>query len=134
MSKSTIPNIKSIVPENYKRDPYELVLYAIPKYKFRLFFVTYDRDLDVIHYLKYEKKKNWLQPENSGIPIIDRCFIGLDEVTPSEFEKFYMYLTKDDHIEICCLKNNPCDICKNLGKSFNKGNSSNRIYRKLNLT
>ena len=65
--------------------------YAIPKYKFRLFFVTYDRDLDVIHYLKYEKRKNWLQPENSGIPIIDRCFITLDEVEPSEFEKYYMY-------------------------------------------
>ena len=45
---------KSKVPDNYKKDPYELVLYAIPKYKFRLFLVTYDRDLDVIHYLKYE--------------------------------------------------------------------------------
>ena len=48
---------KSKVPDNYKKDPYELVLYAIPKYKFRLFFVTYDRDLDVIHYLKYEKRR-----------------------------------------------------------------------------
>ena len=45
-----------------------------------------------------------------------------------------MYLTKDDHIELCCLKSDPCDICKNLGKSFKKSNSSNRVYGKLNLT
>ena len=40
----------------------------------------------------------------------------------------------------CCLwnfiflKSDPCDICKNLGKSFKKSNSSNRVYGKLNLT
>ena len=122
------------IPDDYKKDPYELKLYAFPEYRFRLFFVTYDRDIHVIHYLKHEKRKNWLKPENNGIPIIDRCFITLDEVLPSDFEKFYMFLTKDNCIETCCLKNDPCNICKNLGKYSKKGNSSNRVYRKLNLT
>ena len=105
--------------DKLKKDPFELVLYAYPEHKFRIFLVTFDSELDVIHDLKYEKKKDWLNPKRNGIPIIDKCFIDLDEVKYSDFLKFFMYLSDKNTIEICCLKNDPCDICAELVKKMN---------------
>ena len=43
--------------DKLKKDPFELVLYAYPEHKFRIFLVTFDSELDVIHDLRYEKRR-----------------------------------------------------------------------------
>ena len=96
---------------------YEFALYAYPKYKFRIFMVTYDSDIDVIHDLKNESRDKWLKPDNNGFPIINKCFISLDEISHTELHQFNLYLNKNDEIVTCCSKIEPCDICKELDKN-----------------